>query len=323
MGVWTMPRYDRNYISRRARELGFVRDTLEKVIRLADILQMLNTNPILKNSLALKGGTAINLTIFDLPRLSVDIDLDYLFNNSREEMLLQRGRIRDIIDRYMLAEGYTLNQKSKAAHSLDSWVYDYTGVSGNRDNIKIEINYSLRAHLFPAEERPVMTAELAGDYQVKTLSVVEIYAGKINALFNRAAVRDLYDVHQMMITGLFDAGEYSLLRKAVVFYAAITAREAGSRFQLAGMDAISHRQVKTDLLPVLRSTDRFDLEYARQAVRNFVAELMVLTAEEQRFLEVFRQGSYQPDLLFEDEDILQRIQHHPMALWKTRNMKKE
>ena len=45
MGVWTMPRYDRNYISRRARELGFVRDTLEKVIRLADILQMLNTNP--------------------------------------------------------------------------------------------------------------------------------------------------------------------------------------------------------------------------------------------------------------------------------------
>lgn len=54
-----------------------------------------------------------------------------------------------------------------------------------------------------------------------------------------------------------------------------------------------------------------------------MAELMVLSAGEQRFLEAFRQGSYQPDLLFEDEDILQRIQHHPMALWKTRNMMKE
>ena len=318
-----MPRYDRNHISRRARELGFVRDTLEKVIRLADILLMLNTNPLLKKSVALKGGTAINLTIFDLPRLSVDIDLDYLINNSREEMLQQRGQIRDMIDRYMLAEGYALNQKSKAAHSLDSWVYDYTGVSGNRDNIKIEINYSLRSHLFPAEERPVKTAELAGDYRVKTLSVLEICAGKINALFNRAAVRDLYDVHQMIATGLFEPGKHSLLRKAVVFYAAITAREPDSHFQLAGMDAISYRQVKTDLQPVLRRSDPFDLEDAKEKVRDFVTDLMVLTAGEQEFLEVFRQGNYRPELLFEEEDILQRIQHHPMALWKTRNIMKE
>lgn len=318
-----MLRYDAHYIGRKARELGFVRDTFEKVIRLSDILLAFNTNPLLKNSLALKGGTAINLTIFDLPRLSVDIDLDYLINNTREAMLLDRVRIRDTVHRFMLAEGYALNPKSKAAHSLDSWVYDYTGVSGNRDNIKIEINYSLRSHLFPAEERPVMTAELAGDYQVKTLSVLEIYAGKINALFNRAAVRDLYDVHQMMITGLFDAGEYSLLRKAVVFYAAITAREAGSRFQLAGMDAISHRQVKTDLLPVLRSRDRFDLEDAKARVRAFMADWLVLTSREIDFLDAFQQGNYQPQLLFEEEDILQRIQHHPMALWKTRNMKKE
>jgi len=47
---------------------------LEKVTRLSDVLEYLNTNPILKETLALKGGTAINLTIFNLPRLSVDID---------------------------------------------------------------------------------------------------------------------------------------------------------------------------------------------------------------------------------------------------------
>ena len=70
--------------------MGFVRDTLEKVMRLADILEYLNTNPILKNTLALKGGTAINLTFFNLPRLSVDIDLDYLVANSKQEMLEDR-----------------------------------------------------------------------------------------------------------------------------------------------------------------------------------------------------------------------------------------
>ncbi|MGB4407397.1 MAG: nucleotidyl transferase AbiEii/AbiGii toxin family protein [Sphaerochaeta sp.] len=62
----------------RATELNFIRDTLEKVFRLTEILSYINENPIMKNCLALKGGTAINLTVFDLPRLSVDIDLDYV-----------------------------------------------------------------------------------------------------------------------------------------------------------------------------------------------------------------------------------------------------
>ncbi len=56
--------YDIIYMGKKAEELGFIRDTLEKVTRLADILEYLNTNPSLKESLALKGGTAINLTVF-------------------------------------------------------------------------------------------------------------------------------------------------------------------------------------------------------------------------------------------------------------------
>jgi len=43
--------YDIIYLGKKAEELGFVRDTLEKVTRLADILEYLNTNPILKDSL--------------------------------------------------------------------------------------------------------------------------------------------------------------------------------------------------------------------------------------------------------------------------------
>jgi len=49
-------------LSDKANEFNFVRDTMEKVLRLADILEYLNTNSLTKNALALKGGTAINLT---------------------------------------------------------------------------------------------------------------------------------------------------------------------------------------------------------------------------------------------------------------------
>lgn len=67
--VMRLPDYDVNYMGRKAHEIGFIRDSLEKVMRLAEILEYCNKNPILKDSLALKGGTAINLTVFNLPRL--------------------------------------------------------------------------------------------------------------------------------------------------------------------------------------------------------------------------------------------------------------
>lgn len=79
--------YTKAELAAKASEMNFVRDILEKVLRLADILDYINSNPLTKFTLALKGGTAINLTIFDLPRMSVDIDLDYCADESREEML--------------------------------------------------------------------------------------------------------------------------------------------------------------------------------------------------------------------------------------------
>jgi predicted nucleotidyltransferase component of viral defense system len=313
-----LSRYDIIYLGKKAEELGFVRDTLEKVTRLADVLEYLNTNPILKDSLALKGGTAINLTIFNLPRLSVDIDMDYLVNNSREEMLEQRVLVNSTIDRYMLSQGYTKNEKTKNPHSLDSWVYDYIGASGNRDNIKIEINYSLRAHVVQAEERPIITEHFLSEYRVKTLAPIEIYGSKINALLSRAAARDLYDARNMIHHKLFDESEETLLRKTVVFYAAISAKVINKTFDTSAIDSITKQKIKTDLLPVIKRKDDFELETAKKMVKAYIAELMVLTEAEKEFLDRFENGEYIPELLFEDERTLERIKNHPMALWKMR-----
>ena len=62
--------FDRIVLGNQAKELGFVRDTFEKVCRLTEVLTDMESDPLLADSLALKGGTAINLTILDLPRLS-------------------------------------------------------------------------------------------------------------------------------------------------------------------------------------------------------------------------------------------------------------
>lgn len=76
------------------------------------------------------------------------IDLDYAIEYDRDTMLSARKKINESILRYMNYEGYHLSPSSRNPHTLDSWVFNYTNAGGNKDVIKIEINYSARCHLF-------------------------------------------------------------------------------------------------------------------------------------------------------------------------------
>ena len=305
-------------MGKRSKELGFIRDTLEKVTRLADVLEYFSTNPVLRRSLALKGGTAINLTIFNLPRLSVDIDLDYLITDSKEEMLKNRELINALVDRYMISQGYQKSDKTKTPHSLDSFVYDYINGGGNKDSIKLEINYSIRAHIYPAEEREITAEHFPGGYMINCITPIEIFGSKINALLNRAAARDLYDVSNMIQFRIFDESEGELLKKSVIFYAAISSEKVNKFFNVDAIDNISKQKIKTDLWPVLRKGDNFNLDFAKSSVRKYIQDLMVLSKSEFEFLERFENKEYKPELLFQEPEILDRIRMHPMALWKIR-----
>lgn len=105
----------------------------------------------------LKGDTAINLLVRPLTRLSVDIDLDYAVNCSKDEMLSSRGKINRKLLARMEAEGYSISPRSKSPLSLDSWMFQYVNSGGNRDYIKIEINYSMRSHIFNPVSMPVIS----------------------------------------------------------------------------------------------------------------------------------------------------------------------
>ena len=76
-------------LNRLAGETGFRVEFLEKVDRLVELLQALFADAYLEGRLALKGGTALNLFHFHLPRLSVDIDLNFIGALDRETMLAE------------------------------------------------------------------------------------------------------------------------------------------------------------------------------------------------------------------------------------------
>ena len=73
------------------------------------------------------------------------------------------------------------------------------------------------------------------------------------------------------------------------------------------------------LSSTLRKEDAFSLVDAVKEVKDFVSNFMKLTDEEKMFINEFEKGNYRPEVLFDDESIVDRIQNHPMALWKTSN----
>lgn len=310
--------YDRGQLGRAAQRYGFVRDTFEKVLRLKEILVYLNRQEYLHEHLALKGGTAINMTIFDLPRLSVDLDLDFTPNLALEEMHQAREYITKLLKEYMSEEGYLLSDASRYSHSLDSMLFQYQNAGGNRDSIKLELNYSLRSHIFVPVERRMVTDIFEESVRVRTLHPMEIFAAKVNALMSRAAARDLYDFTNMIYFGLFDESEYELLRKCVIFYASISAERINKSFDTSAIDRLDFSKIKRDLFPVLRKKDNFHLEECKSGAKKFIGELMNLTPEESEYLDLFERGEYRPELLFSNAELLQNVAEHPMAMWKMR-----
>ena len=311
-----MMQFNRIALGRQAKELGFVRDTLEKVYRLADALSFMEKDEILSETLALKGGTAINLTIFDLPRLSVDIDLDYVGKLPRDEMLSQREILTERIHKYISAAGYIKSVKAKEYHALDSFIYEYQNAGGVKDNLKIEINYMLRCHVLPVVHRKVNLPLNKAELTVLSVAPVEIFASKTVALLNRTAPRDLYDLYNMLNLGLFDESQEEMLRKCIIFYSAVGSEKISYSFRFDSLSQISQQKIKTDLLPVLRNDEHFDLQSAVEQITEYLDVLLKLQGKESEFLKAFAAGRYNPELLFTEEEILSRISSHPMALWK-------
>ncbi len=181
-------------------------------------------------------------------RLSVDLDFDFIPNLPLEDMETERKKITELLKTYMLEKGYILSGSSRYGHSLDSMLFQYQNAGGNGDSIKLEVNYSLRAHIFMPIERKIVTDIFEDEVLVRTLEPMEIFAAKANALMSRAAARDLYDFNNMIYFGLFDEPEYELLRKCIIFYASISAEQMNKAFDTSAIDRLNFSRIRRNLL---------------------------------------------------------------------------
>lgn len=163
---------------------------------------------------ALKGGTAINLFVRDMPRLSVDIDLTYLPVADRSQSL---GAIDVAMKRVAakLREKLPGAQVTESQNAREGIVTKLVLRRGNAQ-IKIEVTPVLRGCVFAPEVRAVSSAvEAAFGYaRMQVVSFADLYAGKIMAALDRQHPRDLFDIRDL----LANEGISDDLRRAFIVY---------------------------------------------------------------------------------------------------------
>lgn len=167
-----------------------------------------------EKAFALKGGTAINLFVRDLPRLSVDIDLTYLPIEDRLASLAAIDatmlRIKDRIERGIPGARVT------PSHVQGDKIVTKLVVRADNVQIKIEVTPVLRGTVYDPTMMSVSPAveNSYGFAEIQVVSIADLYAGKIVAAMDRQHPRDLFDVRDL----LANEGVSDELRRAFLIY---------------------------------------------------------------------------------------------------------
>lgn len=147
---------------------------------------------------ALKGGTAINLFVRNMPRLSVDIDLTYLPFADRPSALLDISQALTRIKTRVTNRipGIKTSSLSRTAGQEDKLFCQL-----RQAQIKIEVNTTLRGHIKPPrllQVKEAVQTEFGKFSAIQVLSHAELFGGKICAALDRQHPRDLFDVHFLL-----------------------------------------------------------------------------------------------------------------------------
>ncbi len=277
-----------------ADDTGHQPGTLEKVLRLLDLLQEIARDKVLSDRLVLKGGTALNLFHLGLDRLSVDIDLNYVGALDRAAMKAERPAIDAALDRLLTSQGYSYLRKPHE-HAGGKWLARYASALGGSAALEVDVNYMVRQPLFGMAR---MGSLPIGDIRAKEVLVLnlhEVIAGKIVALVDRRAARDLFDARRILsVEGL----DWSRIKAAVLAIGASGRRD----WRTVSIDAW--------------------IEETVALCRERFAFLFDLTTNERAFLDgVLDSGEIDADLLDIEPTIRTRIGNMPMLAWKTRHVR--
>ncbi|MDR3087481.1 MAG: nucleotidyl transferase AbiEii/AbiGii toxin family protein [Azoarcus sp.] len=256
---------------------------------------------------ALKGGTAINLFVRDMPRFSVDLDIVFPdYRMPRDEALACiNNAIRQCAE-HLKERGYQTYMSGTAGTGETGLLVRHAGIE-----IKIEVNYVTRGTVYPvriAALTPTARAILLADMEIPVVSLEDMYGGKLVAAMDRQHPRDLFDVMQLFA----HEGITADIRRAFVVYL-----------------ACHNRSVHEVLFPKLKNIE-WEYEHSFKGMTAEPVELSQLLAARERMVHELQSGLDTNERRFllslvtgKPEWLLPGIahaEHLPGIRWKLRNL---
>jgi predicted nucleotidyltransferase component of viral defense system len=303
---------------------GFRPEILEKVLHLLRLLDAIRRHPYLKERLVLKGGTALNLFEFDVPRLSVDIDLNYIGAVDVEVMKAERPKVEQSLFDVCNRSELTVERRAKE-HAGGKWQLRYASALGGGANLQVDINFMLRLPLWPIVLRNSKKIGSFQTQQIPLLDINELAAAKLAALLARHAARDLFDAHQLLTQVKLDDAK---LRLAFLVYGGMNI-EDWRKVSVEHVD-FDPEELKQNLIPVLRgeALTRFEdgREWSQRLVRETrenLSRVLPFTSGESQFLEaLLERAEIVPEHLTGNAAMIANIKDQPMLHWKALNVRK-
>jgi Domain of unknown function (DUF1814). len=258
---------------------------------------------------ALKGGTAINFFVRDLPRISVDIDLVYLPVGERDVSLREISSSLIRISRGIESKipGTRVMPRKIRGSDFLSGLF----VQGQEAIVKIEPNLVIRGSVYPPARRVI--SPKAGDLfeisvECQLLSENELYAGKICVALDRQHPRDLFDIMMLLKHGNFNAA----MRKAFIVYLISHDRPI---VEVLNPGFVDIRPVfETEFQGMtLEQVSCEDMEKTREELVSMIAG--DLTVEEKQFIVSVKEGVPRWDLIE-----IEGVENLPAVKWKLLNI---
>jgi predicted nucleotidyltransferase component of viral defense system len=258
---------------------------------------------------ALKGGTAINLFLREMPRLSVDLDLT--FTAYRLPRTTALAAINDAIrsaQARLNARGFA-TQVPQRNDGIEAKLL----VTRGTIQVKVEINVVIRGTVDPVRRMSLTRKArevILADVELPILSPNDIYGGKLVAALDRQHPRDLFDVMQLFAYEGITPG----IRRSFVVYLASHNRPIHEVLFPTEVD-ISREFESTFRGMTSTSVELAELLAVRRRLLNELPRS--LTSDERQFLLSLANAEPQWELLS-----VKHARQLPAIKWKVHNLQK-
>lgn len=249
----------------------------------------------------------------DAPRLSLDLDLDYIGAPDAEEARRRRPELLAEVEGLAGRVGYTV-EAQRPSYAMAHLVLRYENSAGRSDALKLDLDFLDRVPVLEPPRLPLRHPfgdDLASP-PVTTFALEELAASKVIALARRGLARDLFDVaHLAEHTGL----DRARVRRVLVVRGAAYPPPSPEEYSTAVTERVRLVEWRSQVVALARRDQPLDLATARRGAVALMGEVIALSPAELGFLRALTDGTLDASPLG-DLAFAARVQANPGLLWR-------